>query len=86
MRAAIQILARQHLMNMDVRDHEWQSGPIWAPFPSPNVRSAERSRAKGAENLGFLSRCPGGAHHDADSTIWVDPRHYGVNRPLEGTE
>ena len=29
MRAAIQILTRQHLMNMDVRDHEWQSGPIW---------------------------------------------------------
>jgi multiple sugar transport system substrate-binding protein len=30
MRAAIQILTRQHLMNMDVRDHEWQSGPIWS--------------------------------------------------------
>jgi multiple sugar transport system substrate-binding protein len=29
MRAAIQILSRPHLMNMDVRDHEWQSGPIW---------------------------------------------------------
>ena len=29
MRAAIQILTRQHLMNMDVRDHEWRSGPIW---------------------------------------------------------
>jgi multiple sugar transport system substrate-binding protein len=30
MRAAIQILTRQHLMSMDVRDHEWQSGPIWS--------------------------------------------------------
>jgi multiple sugar transport system substrate-binding protein len=29
MRAAIQILTRQHLLNQDVRDHEWQSGPIW---------------------------------------------------------
>ena len=29
MRAAIQILTRQHLMNMDVRDHEWRSGQIW---------------------------------------------------------
>jgi multiple sugar transport system substrate-binding protein len=29
MRAAIQILTRPHLMNMDVRDHERQSGPIW---------------------------------------------------------
>jgi multiple sugar transport system substrate-binding protein len=29
MRAAIQILTRPHLMNMDVRDHEWKSGPIW---------------------------------------------------------
>ena len=29
MRAAIQILTRQHLMNMNVRDHEWQSGRIW---------------------------------------------------------
>ena len=29
MRAAIQILTRPHLMNMDVRDHEWRSGPIW---------------------------------------------------------
>jgi multiple sugar transport system substrate-binding protein len=29
MRAAIQILERPHLMNMDVRDHERQSGPIW---------------------------------------------------------
>ena len=29
MRAAIQILTRPHLMNMDVRDHEWQSGRIW---------------------------------------------------------
>jgi hypothetical protein len=29
MRAAIQIMTRPHLMNMDVRDHEWHSGPIW---------------------------------------------------------
>jgi hypothetical protein len=29
MRAAIQSLTRQHQMNMDVRDHEWRSGPIW---------------------------------------------------------
>jgi hypothetical protein len=29
MRAAIQIMTRPHLMNMDVRDHERQSGPIW---------------------------------------------------------
>jgi multiple sugar transport system substrate-binding protein len=29
MRAAIQILTRPHLMNMDVRDNEWRSGPIW---------------------------------------------------------
>ena len=29
MRAAIQILTQPHLMNMDVRDHEWRSGPIW---------------------------------------------------------
>jgi multiple sugar transport system substrate-binding protein len=29
MRAAIQILTRPHLMNMDVRDHEWRSGQIW---------------------------------------------------------
>jgi multiple sugar transport system substrate-binding protein len=29
MRAAIQILTRPHLMNMDVRDQERQSGPIW---------------------------------------------------------
>jgi multiple sugar transport system substrate-binding protein len=29
MRAAIQILTRQHLMNMDVGDNEWRSGPIW---------------------------------------------------------
>ena len=29
MRAAIQNLTRPQLMNMDVRDHEWQSGPIF---------------------------------------------------------
>jgi multiple sugar transport system substrate-binding protein len=29
MRAAIQILTRPHVMNMEVRDHEWRSGPIW---------------------------------------------------------
>jgi multiple sugar transport system substrate-binding protein len=29
MRGAIQILTRPHLMNMDVRDQERQSGPIW---------------------------------------------------------
>ena len=29
MRAAIQILTQPHLMDMDVRDHEWRSGPIW---------------------------------------------------------
>ena len=29
MRAAIQILTQPHLMNMDVRDQEWRSGPIW---------------------------------------------------------
>jgi multiple sugar transport system substrate-binding protein len=29
MRAAIQILTRPHLMNMDVRDNEWRSGRIW---------------------------------------------------------
>jgi multiple sugar transport system substrate-binding protein len=29
MRAAIQILTRPHLFNMDVRDQEWLSGPIW---------------------------------------------------------
>jgi multiple sugar transport system substrate-binding protein len=29
MRAAIQTLTRPHLMNMDVRDNEWRSGPIW---------------------------------------------------------
>jgi multiple sugar transport system substrate-binding protein len=29
MRAAIQTLTQPHLMNMDVRDHEWRSGPIW---------------------------------------------------------
>jgi multiple sugar transport system substrate-binding protein len=29
MRAAMQILTRPHLMNMDVRDYEWRSGPIW---------------------------------------------------------
>jgi multiple sugar transport system substrate-binding protein len=29
MRAAIQIMTRQHIMNMDVRDKEWRSGPIW---------------------------------------------------------
>ena len=28
MRAAIQILTQPHLMNMDVRDKEWRSGPI----------------------------------------------------------
>jgi len=30
MRAAIQIMTYPHLLNMDVRDHEWQSGPIWS--------------------------------------------------------
>ena len=30
MRAAIQILTRPQMMNMEVRDHEWQSGPIWS--------------------------------------------------------
>jgi multiple sugar transport system substrate-binding protein len=29
MRAAIQVLTRPHLMNMEVRDHEWRSGQIW---------------------------------------------------------
>lgn len=29
MRAAIQVLTRPHLMNMDVRDYEWRSGEIW---------------------------------------------------------
>ncbi len=29
MRAAIQILTRQHLMNINVRDHEWRSDQIW---------------------------------------------------------
>jgi multiple sugar transport system substrate-binding protein len=29
MRAAIQIMTHPHLLNQDVRDHEWQSGPIW---------------------------------------------------------
>jgi multiple sugar transport system substrate-binding protein len=29
MRAAIQTLTQPHLMNMDVRDQEWRSGPIW---------------------------------------------------------
>ena len=29
MRAAIQLLTRQHLMYLEVRDHEWQSGQIW---------------------------------------------------------
>jgi multiple sugar transport system substrate-binding protein len=29
MRAAIQSLTQPHLMNMDVRDQEWRSGPIW---------------------------------------------------------
>jgi multiple sugar transport system substrate-binding protein len=30
MRGAIQMLTRQHLMAMEVRDHEWQTGPIWS--------------------------------------------------------
>jgi multiple sugar transport system substrate-binding protein len=30
MRAAIQIMTEPHLMDMDVRDQEWQSGPIWS--------------------------------------------------------
>jgi multiple sugar transport system substrate-binding protein len=30
MRAAIQILTRPQMINMEVRDHEWQSGPIWS--------------------------------------------------------
>jgi multiple sugar transport system substrate-binding protein len=29
MRAAMQMLTRPHLLNMNVRDHEWQSGQIW---------------------------------------------------------
>ena len=29
MRAAIQILTRPHLMDMDVRDNEWRSAPIF---------------------------------------------------------
>jgi multiple sugar transport system substrate-binding protein len=29
MRAAIQILTRPHLMNMDVRDNEWRSVAVW---------------------------------------------------------
>jgi multiple sugar transport system substrate-binding protein len=29
MRAAIQLLSRPHLMNMDVRDNEWRSVAIW---------------------------------------------------------
>jgi hypothetical protein len=29
MRAAIQIMTQPQLLNMDVRDHEWRSGPIW---------------------------------------------------------
>jgi multiple sugar transport system substrate-binding protein len=29
MRAAIQMLTRTHLLDMNVRDHEWQAGPIW---------------------------------------------------------
>jgi multiple sugar transport system substrate-binding protein len=29
MRAAIQIMTEPHLMDMDVRDHEWRSGAIW---------------------------------------------------------
>jgi multiple sugar transport system substrate-binding protein len=29
-RGAIQMLTRQHLMAMDVRDHEWRSGLIWS--------------------------------------------------------
>jgi multiple sugar transport system substrate-binding protein len=29
MRAAIQIMTRPHIMNMDVRDQEWKSGRIY---------------------------------------------------------
>jgi multiple sugar transport system substrate-binding protein len=29
MRAAIQIMTQPQLLDMDVRDHEWRSGPIW---------------------------------------------------------
>ena len=29
MRAAIQIMTQPHLLDMDVRDNEWRSGPIW---------------------------------------------------------
>ena len=29
MRAAMQVLTRSHLMNMEVRDNEWRSGEIW---------------------------------------------------------
>jgi multiple sugar transport system substrate-binding protein len=29
MRAAIQMLTRTHLLDMNVRDHEWQASPIW---------------------------------------------------------
>jgi multiple sugar transport system substrate-binding protein len=30
MRAAIQIMTQPHLLDMDVRDNEWRSGPIWS--------------------------------------------------------
>ena len=30
MRGAIQLLTQPHLMDMDVRDNEWRSGPIWS--------------------------------------------------------
>jgi multiple sugar transport system substrate-binding protein len=56
MRAAIQILTQPHLINTGVRDHEWQSGPIWsenvwgkavhrvvADGISPSRRSTRRS-------------------------------------------
>jgi hypothetical protein len=29
MRAAIQIMTQPQLLDMDVRDNEWRSGPIW---------------------------------------------------------
>jgi multiple sugar transport system substrate-binding protein len=29
MRAAIQIMTQPHLLDMDLRDHEWRSGQIW---------------------------------------------------------
>ena len=46
MRGAIQLLTQPHLMDMDVRDNEWRSGPIW----SENVwgQAVHRVVTKGA--------------------------------------